>query len=188
MSIKLQKLSFTTIVRYAHDFYHVLDTNRERLTPYFFWTPRHITPNFTQSLAFMFLNLFQAKIKYIEHKIYATTYPEQFVILNQNKVAGMIGLDKIDPFLHDAEVWYWVSHPNEGHGVATNALKQIEEHSSATLNLNSLYACVVRDNERSKKMLEHNQYEITDIKYNVPISERNHRIVDMLYYRKKLER
>lgn len=188
MSTELQRLNFATVIRYASDFYRVLDANRDRLIPYFFWASKRTTPDFAQSLAFLLISLFQSKIKYIQHKIYATPYHEYFIVLNQNKVAGMIGLDKIDHFLHDAEVWYWLSSNDEGHGIATNALKQIEEHSSTALNLNSLYACVVRDNERSKKMLERNQYEIIDIKYNVPISDRNRRIVDMLHYRKKLER
>lgn len=188
MSIKLQKLNITTIARYAHEFYHVLDANRERLTPYFFWASKNTIPDFAQSLAFMVINLMQIRYQYVIHKFFDTPYHERFVILNQNKVSGMIGLDKIDPFFQDAEVWYWISDQDEGHGVATNALKQVEEYSTNVLNLDSLYACVVRDNEHSKKMLKRNQYEITDIKYGVPISERNHRIVDIVHYRKYLER
>ncbi len=175
-------------MRYYRDFYLVLDNNRERLQPYFFWASKSVTTNFTKSLLFITAYALSTQYKYLLHKIKNSKYDSPFIILQDNQVAGMIGLDKINPYKNDAEVWFWVSNTNEGKGIASSALKQIENYSLDKLNLNSLYACVVRDNEKSKKILNRNEYHITDIKYGVPISQRNPRIVDIVHYRKTLSK
>ena len=188
MKITLQELNFSSMLRHCRDFYNVLDDNRERLQPYFFWAGKQMTANFPKTLLFITGYILSTKYKYAVHKIKNTAFDIPHIILNGNKVAGMIGLDKINPKTQDAEVWYWVSGVNEGKGVASSALKQIENYSIDKLNLNSLYACVVRDNEKSKKTMQRNDYHITDIKYGVPISQRNPRLVDMMHYRKVLSK
>lgn len=188
MKITLQELNFSTLVRYCRDFYHVLDENRSRLTPYFFWASKQKTPDFMTTFAFVTMYILDTKYKYMLYKIRDKEYDKPFVILNNSHVAGMIGLDKISKQKHDAEVWYWVSDKNEGKGVATNAIEQIENYSINNLGLDSLYTCVVRTNEKSKKLMQRNKYNITDIKYGVPISVRNPRLVDIVHYRKTLSK
>lgn len=188
MKITLQELNFSALVRYCRDFYHVLDANRDRLVPYFFWAGRQVTPDFMTTFAFVTLYILDTKYKYMLYKVRDKEYDKPFIILNGNKVTGMIGLDKINPQKNNAEVWYWVSSQDEGKGVATNALKQVENYSINKLKLDSLYTCVVRTNEKSKAMMQRNKYHITDIKYGVPISVRNPRLADIVHYKKQLIR
>ena len=122
-------MNFSALVRYCRDFYHVLDANRDRLVPYFFWAGRQVTPDFMTTFAFVTLYILDTKYKYMLYKVRNKEYDKPFIILNDNKVTGMIGLDKINPQKNNAEVWYWVSSQDEGKGVATNALKQVENYS-----------------------------------------------------------
>ena len=184
MKIELKKLDFSLLWRHSHDFYRVLDANRTRLQSYFFWANKKVTPNFSKTILFMIAYVVDTYYKNIKRKIANSAHDAPFVIMRDNSVAGMIGLDNISPISHDAEIWFWVSQENEGLCVATQSIKKIEDYSLNQLNLQSLYASVVYTNERSKSILTRNNYTIEDIKYNVPISRRNPTITNLIKFRK----
>ena len=186
MDIELKKLDFALLWRHSHDFYRVLDSNRARLESYFFWANKNVTPTLSKTVLFMVAYVVDIYYKNIKHKITNSVHDAPFVIMRDNSVAGMIGLDNISPISHDAEIWFWVSQENEGLGVATQSIKKIEDYSLNQLNLQSLYASVVHTNERSKSILARNNYTIEDIKHNVPISKRNPTITNLIKFRKSI--
>ena len=188
MKIELKKLNFAMIMRCAHDFYRIVDKNRERLAPYFFWAGKGVTPNLSSTVLFMVAYVCTVSFKRIKYKITNDAYDIPFIIMRDDSVAGMIGLDNISPISHDAEIWFWVSQENEGLCVATQSIKKIEDYSLNQLNLQSLYASVVHTNEKSKAMLNRNNYVVEDIKYNVPISGRNPTITNLIKFRKYITR
>lgn len=188
MKIELKKLDFSLLWRHSHDFYRVLDANRTRLQSYFFWANKKVTPNFSKTILFMIAYVVDTYYKNIKRKIANSAHDAPFVIMRDNSVAGMIGLDNINTNTHDAEVWYWLSAENEGIGIASQSIKKIEEYSLNQLKLQSLYASVVHTNEKSKAMLNRNNYVVEDIKYNVPISDRNPTITNLITFRKYITR
>ncbi len=184
--IELKPLNFKTLFRQSYDFYQLLEHNRNRLAPYFWWASAQVTSSFPKTFLFITGYILDTYRKRILHKINSAPYDEQFIIMSDNNVSGMIGLDNICTSAHDAEVWCFVSHEQEGRSVATSALQKLEEYSVNTLGLDSLYASIVHTNSKSKRILARNNYCITDIKHNVPISRRNPTLTDLIYYRKSI--
>lgn len=160
MDIELKKLDFKTVLPRMHEMYRHLEVNRERLAPWFWWASSSVTPNRASFSLFVIAYILSSDVKKIAHKFNPKKlYDEQFVMFADGKVAGMCGLDNIDIKNNkNAELWF-LTFKNNPFGIADTAIKQVEEYS-ININLNSLYAHVQPDNEKSKKCLSRNNYTV----------------------------
>lgn len=183
--IKLKKFGFRAIVPHAQAFYKILENNRERLEPWFWWAGEKKTPNLPKTIAFMTLYILDTKRKKLIYKLSRSkTYDEQFLIFKQNKLAGMTGLDNINHDVKDAELWYFLTSEHEGQGTMTATLEVIENYAFKTKEMEELYAKTASGNERSENFLDRNNYKIDKVEYGVPTSPRNPKITDLTTWAK----
>ncbi|MDR1338375.1 MAG: GNAT family N-acetyltransferase [Rickettsiales bacterium] len=180
-NIKLKKFGFRTIIPHAGAFYNVLQNNRARLEPWFWWAGQNTTPNLLKTIAFMTLYVLDTKRKKLIYKLSKSKkYDEQFLIFKESKLAGMTGLDNIDNDKKNAELWYFLTAENEGQGTMSASLKLIEDYAFKTKDMNMLYAKTAAGNERSESLLKRNDYNIGRVEYDVPTSPRNPKITDLM--------
>ena len=189
MPVQLKKLNFKTFAKSGGEMYALLQDNRTRLSPWFWWADEKVTPTKFRFYVFMTLYLTDTKRKKIAHKFNSSKqYDEQFFIYNESgKMGGMCGLDNIDiKNTKDAELWY-LTFKNNKFGMADMALSWIEDYSIG-MGLKSLYAKIQSTNDKSIKLAERNNYTLSDTQKNVPISKHNPNIADMYTYTKILTR
>ena len=189
MPVQLKKLNFRTFVKDGDKMYTLLQNNRARLSPWFWWADKKVTPTKFRFYVFMTLYLTDTKRKKIAHKLNPEKlYDEQFFIYNESgKMGGMCGLDNIDiKNAKDAELWYLTFHGNK-FGMADMAVSWVEDYS-VKMGLNSLYVKIQSTNEKSVNLVERNNYVLVDTQKNVPISRRNPNLADMYTYTKMLIR
>lgn len=170
-----------------NDMFHVIDTERDRLSPWFWWMSKKITPNKIKCIIFMILYLADTKRKEIMHKIdNKNEYDEQFLIMVDGKFGGMTGLDNINDITKCAEMWRFVSKENEGIGVGSASIKFLEKYCLEDKKLQKLYAKVNIQNTRSIQCVERNGFKLKSIKYGVRTSKRNPQIADIITWEKQL--
>ena len=189
MPVQLKKLNFRTFAKSGGEMYTLLENNRTRLSPWFWWADEKVTPTKLRFYVFMTLYLTDTKRKKIAYKFNSSKqYDEQFFIYNESgKIGGMCGLDNIDiKNTKDAELWYLTFQGNK-FGMADMAVSWVEDYS-IDMGLNSLYAKVQSTNEKSVNLMERNNYVLTDIQKNVRISKHNPNLADMFTYKKQLSR
>lgn len=189
MTADLKKLNFRTFAKSSAKMYDLLDTNRIRLAPWFWWADKKITPNKFRFYIFMILYIVDTKRKKIAHKLnHDKLYDEQFFIYyGIDNICGMCGLDNIDRQNEkNAELWY-LTFQGTPFGTADTAIQWVEQYSM-NLGLDSLYAKIQSTNDKSIKLLERNSYTIKNIQNNVQISKRNSGFADMYTYEKQLSR
>jgi RimJ/RimL family protein N-acetyltransferase len=186
MNIELKPFSFRTMLPNAREFYSRLEENRERLSPWFWWTRIDTTPNFQKTLQFMCLLILDTKCKKIAHKLSKQNlYNEQFLIYTDGSVAGMIGLEDIDHVKQCAELWYFSIIGSESKGIIKTSISLVENYAFGKKNLDYLYAKVVEHNANSNNFLQHVGYNITSIEYNVPTSKKNPDIANIITRKKQ---
>ncbi|MFQ6760388.1 MAG: hypothetical protein ACLRFM_03265 [Alphaproteobacteria bacterium] len=159
MAVKLKKLNFCTVVKNGAEMCDLVESNRTRLSPYFWWTDEKLTPNKLALFMFVILYLMDTKRKKIAHKLNPQKlYDEQFVIYNEKGgVAGLCGLDNIDTMgQKNAELWALTFSGNP-FGMVDSAIRWVEKYS-ASIKLDSLYAHVQLNNDKSKVCLKRNNY------------------------------
>lgn len=158
MKVQLKGLNFRTVLPRMGEMYRHLEVNRERLAPWFWWAANSVTPNRARFSLFVVAYILSSDAKKLVHKFNPKKlYDEQFVIFVDDKVAGMCGLDNIDIKNNkNAELWF-LTFKNNPFGIADTAIKQVEDYS-INIDLNSLYAHVQPDNDKSKKCLSRNNY------------------------------
>ena len=183
--IKLQKLNFKAFLTQTLPMFSVIENNRARLEPWFWWTSKKITPTRTKFTIFVLLYLIDTKRKQLLNKINNNKlYDEQFIIMQHNEISGMCGLDNIDNTKHDAEVWVWTSVP----GIGDNTINLLQEYCVTDKSLTSVYAKVAQNNTNSHNLFKRNGYIVEKFEPNVRTSPRNPKITDLTTYRKQLSR
>ena len=75
-----------------------------------------------------------------------------FVILEENKLVGRIGIYKIDAQNKCAEIGYWIAEAEQGKGIVTRACKGLIEYCFTTLNLNRIEIKCGTKNLKSQKI------------------------------------
>ncbi len=164
--ISLIKLGLTNGLAASHDIYSMINSNRDRLEPWFWWTNNIFTGTMVQSILFILFYITSTKWKKLKHSISASNqYDEQFLIYFNNELSGLMGLDNIDTEKQDAEIWYLISKNIEGRGIASNSLKTLEKYSYNIKNLKSLYAKTASGNIKSEKILKLNNYKMGKIEF-----------------------
>ena len=189
MEINIKKFNLRNSLPIMGEAFCLINSNRKRLEPWFWWTGAKVTPTKTKSIIFMLLYLLDTKRKEFAHKFNSEKlYDEQFLIFVDDKFGGMIGLDNIDIKKRDAEVWYFVSSDNEGYGIATESIKYISDYSLKHNKLNSIYAKINTQNNRSINLVKKNGFVLDRIEYGVPTSRRIPKIADIMTWTKQLVR
>ena len=187
MSIKLEKLGFVTFAKTCDQMYSLLQRNRARLAPYFWWAGEDITPTKFRFYAFMALYLADTKRKDILHKLNPTkVYDEQFVVYNQDgQIGGMVGLDNIDTTNKNAELWGLAF---KGQTQTLESVNILEDYCINTLNLDSIYGKVQSTNRACRLFWEKHGYDNKTVENNVRVSKHNPNIADIYTYTKILTR
>ena len=188
MSIELKKLNFCRFVKNGTEMYDLLESNRARLSPWFWWAGRDVTPTKMRFYIFMTLYIADTKRKKIAHKLKpAKPYDEQFFVYNESgKIGGMVGLDNIDTKRNkNAEVWELAF---KGNNETLVSIKLLEDYCIDTLDLKSIYGKVQSTNRASRYFWEKYGYDTKTLEQNVRISKRNPNIADIYTYTKRLGR
>ena len=90
------------------------------------------------------------------------THTLRLVIVRDRKAVGLIDLYNHDTISRSAEVGIALLDGERGKGYASEALKLMEKHAVAILNIRMLYAKIpAKRNERSMKMFLGNGYKHT---------------------------
>jgi len=188
MSIELKQLNFRRFIENGAEMYDLLESNRGRLEPWFWWAGRNVTPNKMRFYIFMTLYIADTKRKKIAHTFNPSkSYDEQFFVYNESgKIGGMVGLDNIDTKTNkNAEVWGLAF---KGNNETIASIKLLEEYCINTLGLNSIYGKVQSQNRASRYFWEKYGYDEKTLEQNVRISKRNPKIADIYTYTKYLVR
>lgn len=78
-----------------------------------------------------------------------------FLVRFEGAPCGVVSLADIDLVDHTAMVWYVLGEDAAGgRGITTNAVRQVVERSFEELHLSSIYAWIMEDNVRSRRVLE----------------------------------
>jgi RimJ/RimL family protein N-acetyltransferase len=187
MPIELKQLNFTTFAQSGAEMYSLLEQNRARLAPWFWWASEKITPTKFRFYAFMALYLANTKRKQLAHKFNPLKqYDEQFFVYDEHgKIGGMVGLDNIDTKNKNAELWGLAF---KGQTQTIESVKILEDYCINTLNLNSIYGRVQSTNRACRLFWEKYGYDKKTLEQNVQVSKHNPNIADMYTYTKILTR
>lgn len=185
MSVELKKLDFTTFAKNASEMYTLLEENRTRLVPWFWWANEKVTPTKFRFYVFMALYLADTKRKNIAHKLNsAKTYDEQFFVYDESgKIGGMVGLDNVNIKNKNAEIWGLAF---KGQTQTIQSVKILEDYCINTLNLNSIYGKVQSTNRACRLFWEKYGYDAKTLDSNVQVSKHNPNIADIYIYTKNL--
>lgn len=186
MSIRLKKLNFSSFIESRTQMFDLLDTNRTRLAPYFWWATQKMTGSKFRFYVFMSLYTMTTKYKEFAHKLNPVkTYDEQFFVYNeQGKIGGMCGLDNIDTQnAKNAEIWGLAF---KGNSQTIESVKILEDYCINNLGLNSIYGKVQSSNRASRYFWEKYGYDDVKIDKDVQVSKHNPTITDMYTYTKFL--
>ena len=187
MAVKLKKLNFCTVVKNGAEMCGLVESNRTRLSPWFWWTDEKLTPNKFRLYLFVMLYLLDTKCEEIAHKLNPSKmYDEQFIIYNDGgKVAGLCGLDNIDTMgQKNAELWALTFSGNP-FGMVDSAIEWIEKYSTS-IKLDSLYAHVQLNNDKSKVCLQRNNYVAQEGTKEVMVSKIPYRTAPVQVFTKIL--
>lgn len=78
-----------------------------------------------------------------------------FLVRYEGAPCGLASLADIDLVDRTAMVWYVLGEDTmRGRGITTNAVQQVVEHGFRELHLKSIYAWIMEDNVRSRRVLE----------------------------------
>lgn len=77
------------------------------------------------------------------------------MILSEDQPCGLASLADIDDSDKTAMVWYFLGEPSlGGKGITSEAVRQLTRLAFQEMGLKSLYAWVMEDNTRSRRVLE----------------------------------
>lgn len=189
MGVKLQKMTLANIYSNLDKSYNILSENRVRLKPWFWWADEKVIPSKAKFAWFVLLYLFDTKHKKLMHALCDNVeYDEQFFILVDDKFGGMIGLDNINDWKQNAELWCWVDKKYESKGIAGQAIKIIEDYSLNQKGIKCLYAKIAFDNMHSTYLANSNNFDAVKIEYGIRTSKHNPKITNIITWEKQLAR
>lgn len=85
---------------------------------------------------------------------YETGPSHRLGIFIEGKIAGVVGLERIDPMHRRAAIGYWLSQEYEGRGTMTRAVKALMGYAFETLELHTLEIRAATENARSRAVAE----------------------------------
>lgn len=120
--------------------YELANRNKAHLRPWLGWV------DYMKDISFM-------------EKFVARTIKNQnagtelaFVIVEDEKLVGRIGLYKIDDYNKSAEIGYWIDKTEEGKGITTMACRQLCDYAFTHIKMHRLEIRCAVNNEASKKL------------------------------------
>ena len=139
---KIVESDLSDVYEYAKD---------PKVSEYLLWEP-HKSIDYTRSYI-DFLQLLYRKKQFYDWGIH----------LKENmKMIGTCGFTNIDIKTNSATVGYVINSNFWGQGIATEALKKLKEFAKAELKLSGLRAKIIKENQRSAKVLEKCGFKIKE--------------------------
>lgn len=126
--------------KHAQPLYELANRNRDHLGAWLPWVKQMQDAGFISNF-----------IKSSMHR-YSQGTEEAFVIYSENKVAGRIGLYKIDSYHRTCEIGYWIGKEFEGKGFVTQGAEAIMHHARKVHQTHRIEIRCAADNMRSKKI------------------------------------
>lgn len=158
MSVELEEFSLRHFIPQFREFNSVTKENRTRLEPYFWWARATAITH----IVFIMSGILAEKLSQIAHDL---PYNKKFIIRQDGKFAGVVGLDDTTQNAPRTELWIFVTREKTGAHIASNAIKLIEEYAS-TKSVDEIYARVEYGNWPSRGMLQKNDYKIYKTRLN----------------------
>lgn len=152
MNVKIESFSLRHLVPQFREFNSAVKQNRARLEPYFWWSRNNDAVRFKLVLC----GLVAEKIAQAFHDL---PYNKKFIIRNNDKFAGVIGLDGVCKNADRADLWIFVTREYAGQNIASRAIKLVEEYA-AQQSIKKICARVSYGNLPSRGMLQKNDYGI----------------------------
>lgn len=98
-----------------------------------------------------------------QYKKYQDSFDMPYYIFHNGKLCGFIGTKSFE-YSTKTELTYWLTQDSQGKGFMAEALKQIE-HEHFKRSSNSLVGLVLKNAERSAKLLNKGGYELKKVAY-----------------------
>ena len=124
--------------KHTQSIFDMVNENRNHLRPWLPFVDRMQTVDFTQN----FVNGTMLRNK--EGNEYA------FVIFNNDRMVGRVGVYKIDTQNGIGEIGYWIIEDSQGKGIITKACKGLIDYCFNALKLNRIEIKCGTDNLKSK--------------------------------------
>ena len=120
--------------------YELANRNKDHLRPWLGWV------DYMKDISFM--------EKFVARTIKNQDDGEElaFVIVEDEKLVGRIGLYKIDSYNKSAEIGYWLDKDEEGKGFTTMACRQLCDYAFTQMKMHRLEIRCAVNNEASKKL------------------------------------
>lgn len=158
MNVKIESFSLRHFIPQFREFNSAVRNNRARLKPYFWWARDNGAARFQIVLC----GVLAEKIAQAFHDL---PYNKKFIILNNDKFAGVIGLDGVCKNADRADLWIFVTRECTGQNIASQAIKLVEEYA-AQQSIKKICARVSYGNWPSRGMLQKNDYKIYKSRLN----------------------
>ncbi|WP_108652752.1 GNAT family N-acetyltransferase [Dongshaea marina] len=123
---------------HAQEVYALVDNDRQHLRQWLPWVDQSTELKDTEG--FIELSLEQER----------AGKGAQFIILSDEKVAGLVGINLIDLQHCRAEVGYWLAEGFEGQGIMTRSVATVLAYAFDTLGLNKLEIRCASGNHKSQ--------------------------------------
>jgi ribosomal-protein-serine acetyltransferase len=127
---------------FAKELIETIDNNREHLTPFMPWVG--------------YMQTEENAIQYIQlcENLQAENKEISFVILNQKKLVGRIGIHFINQENKCGAIGYWLSADATGKGIITKSCKKLLEYGFQNLNLVRIELKAATKNYKSQAIAE----------------------------------
>ncbi len=158
MNVKIESFSLRHLVPQFREFNSAVRNNRARLEPHFWWARDNGAARFQIVLC----GVLAEKIAQAFHDL---PYNKKFIIRNNDKFAGVIGLDRVCKNADRADLWIFVTRECTGQNIASQAIKLVEEYATQK-SIKKICARVEYGNWPSRGMLQKNDYKIYKSRLN----------------------
>lgn len=128
--------------KHTQSIFNMVNENRNHLRPWLSFVDRMQTVEFAKNFVNGTIQRNKDGVEYA------------FVILNDDKMVGRIGVYKIDDQNKIGEIGYWIIEKSQGHGIVTKCCKALIDYSFNDLKLNRIEIRCGTENLRSKKIPE----------------------------------
>lgn len=129
-------------VEHSAKLFAAIDANRAHLSQWLPWADRMTTVSDTT--AFLETS--------VRHRDVGLAYV--FLIERNDEIAGVVGLNRIDPLNRTANLGFWLTKDHQRQGIMTTACRTILSFGFSSCALNRVTARVATDNERSRHVVE----------------------------------
>ena len=153
MNTKIEDFSLRKIIPQFREFNSAVRDNRDSLNPYFWWASAN---KYTQ---FKFI-LVALLIEKIAKHLCDLPHNKKFIIRDNGKFVGIIGLDGLSYGAPRTEIWIFVTREYMGKHIASRAVKLAEEYARRQ-NVDKIYARTRQTNIPAKQLFVSNGYDVS---------------------------